>query len=123
MTDFPPSPLLAKRRQLLRNIGIGLSALMVITVLIIFGLIVRSESAHDEASCPFKKLSERTLGDALVVEETRSCLPQVEERRWLVSRQDGGAALEFARKRADKARFSPEHFSWKLEEDAEHKLV
>jgi hypothetical protein len=122
MTDFPPPPILEKRRKLLRNIGIGLSALMVVTMLVIFGLIVRSESAHDESSCPFKKLSERSVGQARVMEEARSCLPQVEERRWLLERP-GSPAFEFARKRLDKARFAPEHFQWKLEEDAQHLVV
>lgn len=100
----------------------ALSGLMVLSVLIVFGLIVRSESAHDEGKCPFAKRSERSLGSAVVVEETRSCVPEAEERRWIVQRP-GQAPLEFARKRLDKGRFSDQRFSWKLEEDAQQKLV
>jgi hypothetical protein len=122
MTHYPPSPIQERRRKLVRNVGIALSALMVVTVLSILVLIVRSESAHDEASCPFAKLDERTFGDAQVVEEARSCLPEVEERRWLVARP-GRTPREFARKRLDKARFASERFSWELEEDEDHKVV
>jgi hypothetical protein len=122
MTHYPPSPLQERRRLLLRRIGIGLSALMVLTVLVVLGLIVRSESAHDEQACPFTPKSEQHMGEVKVLEEARSCLPEVEERRWLASRP-GEAPYELARKRLDKARFSPERFAWSLHEDDAKGLV
>lgn len=122
MTHYPPSPLQERRRLLLRRIGLGLSGLMVLTVLVIFGLILRSESAHDEQACPFAQKSEQRMGEVRVLEEARSCLPEVEERRWLASRP-GEAPYELARKRLDKARFASERFGWSLREDDAQGLV
>lgn len=99
-----------------------LSGLMVLTILVIFGLIVRSESAHNEDKCPFAKRGERSLGDIRVVEESRSCVPEAEERRWIVERS-GQPPFELARKRLDKARFTDERFAWKLEQDERKLLV
>lgn len=107
---------------MLRRIGVALSGLMVLTVLVIFGLILRSESAHDEQACPFAHKSEQRMGDVTVREEARSCLPEVEERRWLAARA-GEAPYELARKRLDKARFAPERFAWSLREDDGQGLV
>ncbi len=121
MTHFPPPAIYERRRKFVRRLGMGLSAVMILTVLVIFGLIVRSESAHDEASCPFASLSERTLGVARVLEETRECVSGVEERRWLVERS-GQETYELARKRLDKARFAEDRFAWKLEANEQQKL-
>jgi hypothetical protein len=122
MTHFPPSELYEKRKKVLRLVGIALSALMVVAVLAVLMFIVRSESAHDEISCPFARRSERTLEGALVVEEARSCLPEAEERRWLVSR-GGGKPLEFARKRLPKERFSDDRALWVLSLDDKKQVV
>lgn len=122
MTHYPHSPVQERRRTFVKKLGMVLSGLMVLTILVIFGLIVRTESAHDEGKCPFARLGERTLGEARVVEESRSCVPEAEERRWLVVRP-GQEPLEFARKRLDKARFSDGRFAWNLEEDDKKLLV
>ena len=122
MTHFPPSDLYEKRKKALRTVGIVLSALMVVAVLAILLFIVRSERAHDEMSCPFARRSERTLEGAVVVEETRSCLPEAEERRWLVSR-NGSAPLEFARKRLPKEHFSGDRAVWVLSLDDKKQVV
>lgn len=122
MTHYPLPPIIERRRKLLRYIGMGLSGVMVVTVLTVFGLIIRSESAHDEQSCPFSQVSDRSLADARVVEEARECLSGVEERRWLVSRS-GEGTYELARKRLEKARFSKDRFVWKLEADDKQRLV
>jgi hypothetical protein len=122
MTHFPPSQLYEKRKKALRTVGIVLSALMVAAVVIIFMFIVRSESAHDEASCPFVKRSERTFEDMLVVEEARSCVPEAEERRWLLARE-GKPQVEFARKRLPKEHFTEGRAVWVLELDAAKKVV
>ena len=122
MTHFPPSELYEKRKKTVRTVGIVLSGLMVAAVLAILLFIVRSESAHDEVTCPFVKRSERTLEGALVVEETRSCLPEAEERRWLVSRS-GQKPVEFARKRLPKEHFTDDHAVWVLSLDEQKKVV
>jgi hypothetical protein len=122
MTHFPPSLVHEKRRKLIKTLGMALSGLMVTTVLVIFGLIFRSESAHDDATCPFAKLSERNLGEVRVIEESRRCVPEAEERRWLVERP-GKGPFELARKRLDRARYSEGRFQWTLEEDAQKLLI
>ncbi|MFT3921185.1 MAG: hypothetical protein QM778_01490 [Myxococcales bacterium] len=122
MTDIPPSPIHERRRRFVKRLGFALSALMVLLVLSIFALIVRTESAHDESTCPFARHSERSQGEAHVVEESRSCVPEAEEHRWIVERP-GQAPLEFARKRLDKQRFSDTHFNWQLEQDEHQSLV
>jgi hypothetical protein len=123
MTYFPHSALQERRRKLLKAVGMTSSGLMVLTVLVIFGLIVRSERAHDETRCPFApgEVRQRSA-DVRVVEQVRRCLPEAEEHRWLVERA-GAPRIEVARKRLDRERFSPQRFSWQLEEDARHLLV
>lgn len=113
MTHFPPSMLHERRKKTLRMLGIAMSGLMVALVLVIFGFIVRSESAHDEAKCPFARKDERAVGEVLVVEEARRCVPEAEEHRWLVMRD--GKAIEFARKRLHTESF--EQASWSAEAD------
>ena len=106
---------------MLRILGMTASALMVLGVLIVFALIVRTERAHDETLCKFAPLSRRTLGEVEVIEERRSCLPELEERRYLVRR--GAQAYELARKRLPSAHFSAERYAWKLREDKPGMLV
>jgi len=127
MTAEPPIPspaalLREKRKRALRLIGIVMSSLMVVTVLTIFALIVRTERAHDESRCAFRKRSTRNLGAALVVEETRSCLPELEERRYVVARAPA-PPFELARKRLPQAQFADARYRWTLREDAPHALV
>jgi hypothetical protein len=122
MTYYPRSNLQEKRRTFVKRIGMAVSALMVLTMLVIFGLIVRSERAHDEGRCPFSAIGEQTLAGVRVVEEARTCLPQVEEHRWLVARP-GKDTYELARKRLDRARFSKERFRWSLSQDEKQLLV
>ena len=55
--------------------------------LVILGFILRMEYAHDEERCPFTPVATRALdADVAVREEARGCLPDVEERRYLVVR-------------------------------------
>ncbi len=122
MTHFPPSPLHEQRRKILRWVGIALSAGMVITVLTVFVLIVRSESAHDQAGCPFRSLGERTFAGGRVREEERSCLPVISERRYLLER-DHEAAFEIVRKRLASDRFAPTRYRWELADSAQGQLI
>jgi hypothetical protein len=121
-TSSPAALLREKRKRALRLIGIVMSSLMVLTVLAIFLLIVRTERAHDESRCAFTKHSVRSLGEVLVVEEARSCLPELEERRYLVARK-GTAPFELARKRLPRPHFAGDRYRWTLREDDTRKLV
>ena len=116
MTHFPPSAAHEKRRLLLRRIGIALSALMVLTVLTVFVLIYRTERAHDEDTCPFVKSGEQPFSGGRVIEEQRSCVPEIEERRYLLERT-GKKPYEFARKRIGKQFFRENRYEWKVVED------
>ncbi len=122
MSIMPKSRVTEQRQALVRKLGIAVSALMVVLVVTVFALVVRSESAHDEATCPFSKLSERKIGAATVIEEVRSCVPEAEERRWLVQRQ-GRAPIEFGRKRLPKERFADGRTKWTLAEDKSKRLL
>ena len=112
----------ATRKRTLRILGMTASALMVLGVLIVLALIIRTERAHDEERCKFAELSRRMLGEVEVVEERRSCLPELEERRYLV-RHGTQAPYELARKRLPSAHFSTERYAWKLREDKPGFLV
>jgi hypothetical protein len=106
----------------LRLIGIVMSSLMVLTVLAIFVLIVRTERAHDESRCAFAPHSERLLDGVRVLEDARSCLPELEERRYQVERAPA-PRFELARKRLSRAQFAADRYRWTLRQDAAHKLV
>ena len=63
----------------------------------IFAFVMRMGCAHDETRCPFVDAETRPLdAHASVLEQSRHCLPEVEEHRWLVVR-DHGAPLELGR--------------------------
>lgn len=112
----------ARQKRVLRRVGMGISALMVLLVLITFGFIVRNERAHDESRCKFVEHSTKRLGATRVVEERRSCLPDVEERRYLVQRPDA-KAFELARKRMPEAQFKAERYTWSLREDDQRRVI
>jgi hypothetical protein len=109
-------------KRLVRRLAMGLSALMVVLVLSVLFLIVRTERAHDESACKFAMYSRRDLGATQVIEERRSCLPNLEERRYLVQRA-GAPRFELARRRLDSARFASDRYQWNLREDARQKIV
>lgn len=92
---------------------------MIVLVGSIFFVIVRTEAAHDDPSCAFSALGQRAFMDAVVLEESRSCVPEAEEHRWLVQR--GSDRYELGRKRLPKARFVSGRTKWKLIEDPEKK--
>jgi hypothetical protein len=118
MTHFPPSPAHEQRRVLLRRIGIALSALMVLTVLTVFVLILRTESAHDEATCKFVQSAEQPFVGGRVVEEKRSCVPEVEERRYMLERA-GKKPYELARKRLGSQFFRENRYEWKVVDEGD----
>lgn len=117
-----PAQVVQRRKQLLRRMGIAVSALMVLMVVAIFALIVRSESAHDEAKCPFAPRRQEQLAELVVIEEARRCVPEAEERRWLIARP-GKAPFEFARKRLPLGLFTHEETNTKLVRDKQGFVV
>lgn len=125
MSVIPESPRARRahmQKRLVRRLGMVLSALMVVLVVTVLFLIVRTERAHDESACKFSVHSRRDLGATQVIEERRSCLPELEERRYLVQRA-GVDRFELARRRLDSARFASDRYKWSLREDEKHKLV
>ncbi|MFM2420771.1 MAG: hypothetical protein RL385_5494 [Pseudomonadota bacterium] len=105
----------AAQKRLLRRLGMGVSLLSVALVVVVFALIVRTERAHDETACPFAAGEKRALEDVVVREETRSCLSDVEERRYIVIRGDK-LHYELGRKRLPKSVFAA--YRWSLRKDA-----
>lgn len=122
MSMIPTSPLAERRQKFVRKLGMAVSGLMVVLVVTIFALVLRSESAHDEASCPFQELSERKLKSATVREQMRACVPEAEEHRWLLSR-DGKPEVELGRKRLPKERFTATRTKWTLSPDEGNEVI
>lgn len=122
MTDLPPTRVQEQRKRILKYIGMALSALMVLTVLTVFALIVRSESAHDEAKCPFVPVGERPFEGGKMVEQQRSCLEGLTERRYLLERT-GQAGFELARRRLASERLDPQRYHWNVSLDAQKRVV
>ena len=125
MSEIPENPRARRahmQKRFVRQLGMALSALMVVLVVSILYLIVRSERAHDESVCKFAVHSRRDLGATQVIEERRSCQPDLEERRYLIQRA-GTEPFELARRRLNSARFASDRYKWSLREDAQQKLV
>lgn len=81
--------------------------------LLILGFILRMEYAHDEERCPFTPVDTRTLDATVAVrEEARTCLPDVEERRYLVQR--GGRSELIGSRRFAPAAFGP-GYRWRAQ--------
>ena len=79
----------------------------------IFGFILMTERAHDEASCPFEEVSRRTASPGVdVIEEARRCIAEVEERRFMVER--GGERQLLGERRFAPDLFLPDVYSWEI---------
>ncbi|MDB4974166.1 MAG: hypothetical protein JWN48_2507 [Myxococcaceae bacterium] len=122
MTHFPPALLHEKRRKILRYLGMGVSALMVLTMLTVLVFIMRTERAHDETVCLFKPHGEQAIDHGKVIEEERTCIDGITERRYLVERQ-GKSRYELARKRLASERFDPRRYRWALKPDPQGRLI
>ena len=73
----------------------------IVAPLVILAFIVVTQFAHDPQRCPYHASSQQTLDrDVMVVEEKRSCLPQVEERRYTLTRAGHMQVLGTRRLRA-----------------------
>lgn len=81
--------------------------------LAIFAFILLTEKAHDDARCPFVELSRRTASPGVeVIEESRRCIADVEERRFVVVRDGQRQAL--GERRFAPALFAPDVYSWEI---------
>ncbi len=79
--------------------------------LLIFGFIVVTHRAHDEARCPYHEITQRSLGSgAIVREEARSCLAGVEEHRYSLLR--GAQRQVLGTRRFDAEAFAPAAYRW-----------
>lgn len=77
--------------------------------LLIFVFILRTESA--QKNCSFQELSRRTIGPSLtVVEERRSCIPDVEQRRYTLLRD--GSIRRLGERSFATTEFTPTVYSW-----------
>jgi hypothetical protein len=90
-----------------------LAAPAILGPLAIFVFILRTEHAHDEKRCPYHPVTARAVAtEVSVIEERRSCLPGIEERRFTVQRPDRSRVL-------GKRRFATEAFdmgyAWQAE--------
>jgi hypothetical protein len=122
MTHFPPPVVHEQRKRILKYIGMALSALMVLTVLTVFALILRNESAHDEQACPFQPAGERPFEGGRVVEQQRTCVSGISEHRYLIERP-GQKPFELARKRLASDRFEANRFRWDVAVDDKRRVV
>lgn len=64
-----------------------LGALPAVFAVLIFAFIVRYSVAHDPETCPYQPGEARVLRDGVSVrEDSRSCLDDVDDHRWVVLR-------------------------------------
>lgn len=88
-----------------------LGALPAVFAIAIFIFVMRTGCAHDEGRCPFHDHERRQLdAHAAVLEQSRRCIEQVEEHRWLIVRDDA-PPLELGRMPLEQERIS-EGFPW-----------
>ncbi len=121
-TQPPPSFLTEQRKKVLKYIGMALSALSVLTVVTVFALILRNESAFDEQSCPFEPAGERPFDGGKVIEEKRTCVNGIAEHRFIIARPNQ-KPFELARKRLAAERFDNGRFAWDFWLDEQKRLV
>lgn len=77
----------------------------------ILGFIVVSETAHDEARCPYVAGETRVLGGGVLVrEDSRNCLLDVQDHRFSVIR--GGEERVLGRRRFRAEAFAPGRYAW-----------
>lgn len=80
-----------------RWVLILVATLPAIVAIGIFVFIARFSMAHDESRCPFREVETRVVGpDTVVREDSRRCLPEIEEHRWVL-RREHQAELELGR--------------------------
>ena len=72
---------------------------------LIFAFIMLTESAHDPGRCPYREVERRPVAEGVaVLEEARSCVENIEERRYTIHR--GSVSRLLGERRFDKAAFA-----------------
>ena len=105
-------PFLERRKKALKILGILFTVPSVFLVLFVFGMIIHSERAHDERTCPFVAVETRETDRGRVTDERRECVEGVEEHRWLL-RRPGIAPLELGRRRLASSFYAASVYSWR----------
>lgn len=91
---------------------IALPAIGLPVVILLF--ILRSEVAHDESRCPYALLTTRRIdANTEVIEERRSCIDGVEDRRYSVRRPDSLRPL--GTRRLPPSAFETPPYKWTAE--------
>lgn len=97
------------RMPLWGKLLIALPAIGFPVVILLF--ILRNDYAHDERRCPYVTLTtERFNADTEIVEERRSCVDGVEDRRYSVRREDSTRVL--GTRRLPPAAFDAPEYRW-----------
>lgn len=116
-------PFLAKRKKLIRGIGIFISVTSAAMVIFTLVMIIRNERAHDETRCPFRAAGARTLAEGVIVkDESRTCIEGLSEHRWLLERA-GTESLELGRRRLATDAYSASRYTWTPTLEGEHVRV
>jgi hypothetical protein len=112
MTQSADAPAAEKKATpLWVKIIVVLGALPGVLALFIMFFIARYSILHDEDRCPYAHVETRNVGDGVRVrEESRRCMDEVEEHRWLVERGTA-APMELGRYPLE-AEQIPDGFPW-----------
>ncbi|MCA9582801.1 MAG: hypothetical protein KC416_13470 [Myxococcales bacterium] len=113
--EGPVDPRDAARRRVLRYVGMAAAMPAALMAVLIIVFVVRNQWAHREEACPFTESSRRAVEDGIVVvEEVRRCLPDIEERRWVLERA-GKPRRTIGQRRLNAPLYAPDRYRWKAE--------
>ena len=116
-------PFLAKRKKLIKGVGIFMSVTSVLMVAFTLFMIIRNERAHDESRCPFVAAETRSVADGIGVrDDTRTCIDGLTEHRWLVLRE-GQAPFEIGRRRLGTDAYSAARYRFTSSVEGQHVRV
>ena len=111
-----------QRKRVLRIAGILGASGSVVLMVLAFALVLRNEQAFDETRCPFRRIGERRIDGTLrVIEESRACIDDLEERRWLVAR-DPSSPIELGRRRLATSFWGRGRYEWRVELEPKGKV-
>jgi hypothetical protein len=117
MTDAPRMPNALERFQLplWAKVLIALPAIGFPLAILIF--ILRNDYVHDESRCPYREVKRETIvPGAIVVEERRSCVDGIEDRRYTVHRDDDDVVRPLGNRRLPTPAFEPPAYRWTAEQ-------
>lgn len=103
-------PWIETRKKTIRVVGIVMSVSSVALVVTATVLTMHTESAFDEARCPWRVVETREVDGVRVEDDARECLSGLAEHRWQVVRD--GHAVEIGRRRLGTELFARGVWSW-----------